>query len=184
MQAHPLNPKIHPRTQTDAVKGIISEVGWITGLIVNKRTGNCLDGHDRVKAAAEAGQATVPVFYVDVAEAEEPYILATFDPSGALAATDASIFDELLRQVQSSESAVQQMLSDAAARLGLYDHAPSLEDLTAQYGDEPESRAFWPTIKVQVAPDTKQRYDALLKDWPGVVEAARFAALVDRAEAA
>ena len=108
--AHPMNPKIHPRAQTDALKGILGEVGWLTGVIVNRTSNRVLDGHDRIKAAMEAGQATAPVFYVSVPEAQEPYILATFDPVGSLAATDSTILDDLLGDVQTGDSAVQSLL--------------------------------------------------------------------------
>jgi hypothetical protein len=116
--AHPRNPKIHPRPQTDALKGILGDVGWLTGLIVNTTTGHVLDGHDRIKAAMEAGQSTAPVFYVSVPEAQEPYILATFDPVGTLAATDSTILTELLREVSSEDSAVQELLSKIAEDAG------------------------------------------------------------------
>jgi hypothetical protein len=109
--AHPRNPKIHPRPQTDALKGILGDVGWLTGLIVNTTTGHVLDGHDRIKAAMEAGQQTAPVFYVAVPEAQEAYILATFDPVGTLAATDSAILTDLLREVSSADSAVQALLA-------------------------------------------------------------------------
>ena len=109
--AHPRNPKIHPRAQTDALKGILGEVGWLTGLIVNVRTGHMLDGHDRVKAAMEAGQQTAPVTYVDVPEEQEPYVLATFDPVGTLAATDSAVLTDLLREVSSEDAAVQALLA-------------------------------------------------------------------------
>ena len=33
---HPQNPKLHPRAQTDAIKGILGEVGWLTGVIVDR----------------------------------------------------------------------------------------------------------------------------------------------------
>src|SRR5690242_1310318 len=109
---HPQNPKLHPRAQTDAIKGILGEVGWLTGLIVNlEGEQHVLDGHDRIKAAAEAGQTTVPVFYVRVPVEMEPYVLATFDPVGTLAATDSAVLTDLLREVSSEDAAVQALLA-------------------------------------------------------------------------
>jgi hypothetical protein len=139
-----MNPKIHPRTQTDALKGILGEVGWLTGVIVNRTSNRVLDGHDRIKAAMEAGQSTAPVFYVTVPEDQEPYILATFDPVGALAATDSAILDELLREVSSDDPAVQALLAHAAEDAGLYtggdtdDGDDPLDALLAQ-PDTPET---------------------------------------------
>ena len=116
--AHPANPKIHPTAQTDALKGILGEVGWLTGLIVNQRTGYLLDGHDRVKAAMQAGQQTAPVFYVDVPPEAEAYILSTFDPVGALAAQDSALLADLLGSVQTGDAAVQALLDGLKEDIG------------------------------------------------------------------
>ena len=51
-------------------------------------------------------------------------MLATFDPISALAATDAAQLDALLREVQTGEAAVQEMLAELAAGAGLYADAP------------------------------------------------------------
>lgn len=124
--AHPRNPKIHPRPQTDALKGILGDVGWLTGLIVNQTTGHLLDGHDRVKAAMEAGQTSAPVFYVAVPADQEAYILSTFDPVGALAGTDAALLADVLADVQTGDAAVQALLSKLAEDVGIIppDFAP------------------------------------------------------------
>ena len=94
--AHPANPKIHPRRQQQALDHAISDVGWITGVIVNQRTGHVLDGHARVGLAISRGEPTIPVTYVDIDEAAELKALATFDPIGALAATDDKMLEDLL----------------------------------------------------------------------------------------
>lgn len=54
---------------------------------------------------------------------------------------------------------------------------PSLEELAGQYG-EPGERDFWPIIKVQVSPQTKEKYDARMIILPGRDEAEKFDALV------
>lgn len=108
--AHPQNPKIHPTAQTEAIKGIIGEVGWLDGLKVNVQTQHVLDGHDRIKAAMQAGQVTAPVFYVDVPPEQEPYVLSTYDPIGALAGTDSAILADLLAGTRTGDAAVQALL--------------------------------------------------------------------------
>ena len=97
--AHPANPKIHPRRQQQALDHAISDVGWITGVIVNQRTGHVLDGHARVGLAISRGEPTIPVTYVDIDEAAELKALATFDPIGALAATDDRMLEDLLAEL-------------------------------------------------------------------------------------
>lgn len=108
--AHPQNPKIHPGTQQAALSGALSRVGWLTRVIVNQRTGHVLDGHARVAMAISRGERLVPVSYVDVDPADEALVLATFDPIGAMAVTDAAMFDELLKDIETDDQAILDML--------------------------------------------------------------------------
>jgi ParB-like chromosome segregation protein Spo0J len=73
---NPRNWRIHPLSQQDALKGVLEEVGWVQQVIVNKRTGNLIDGHLRCQLAAREGAQTIPVVYVDVSEDEEALVLA------------------------------------------------------------------------------------------------------------
>lgn len=82
---HPLNWRMHPRDQRDQMSRVLDEVGWVQDVIVNKRTGNMLDGHMRVQLAKDRGESTVPVVYVDLSEQEEAQVLITFDPLSAMA---------------------------------------------------------------------------------------------------
>jgi hypothetical protein len=117
--ANPKNWRIHPKGQQDALAGVLSDVGWVQPVLVNKQTGFVVDGHLRVQMAISHGDKAIPVTYVDLTEAEEAEILATFDPLGAMAAADKEQLDGLLREVQSGEAAVQQMLADLSAQYGL-----------------------------------------------------------------
>jgi hypothetical protein len=116
---NPRNWRIHPKAQKEALKGTISDVGYIRSVTVNRVTGHLIDGHLRVLLADEMGQETIPVEFVELSEAEEAEALATFDPLGAMAAADKSKLDELLRDVQSGEAAVQAMLAELAAKEGI-----------------------------------------------------------------
>ena len=117
--ANPSNWRTHPQPQRDAMRGALNEVGWVQRVIVNRQTGYLVDGHERVWQALQNGDAPVPYVEVDLDEAEEAYVLATLDPIGAMAAADAAKLDELLREVQSGEAGVQQMLSELAERAGV-----------------------------------------------------------------
>ena len=95
--ANPNNWRTHPQNQRDAMRGALNEVGWVQRVIVNRRTGYLIDGHERVWEALQNGDAAVPFVEVDLDEAEEAYVLATLDPIGAMAAADAakSLRDEI-----------------------------------------------------------------------------------------
>jgi len=113
---NPLNWRVHPKVQQDGLAGVLSEVGWVQTVIINRVTGNLIDGHLRVQLAAREGYTTVPATYVDLTPDEEMLVLATLDPLAAMAATDRAKLDELLHQVQSDDERVQQLMADIAEK--------------------------------------------------------------------
>lgn len=111
---NPRNWRTHPKAQRDALAGVLDQVGWVQDVIVNKRTGYLVDGHARVAVAAQRGEASVPVVYVDLSEDEELLILATLDPLAAMAEADTEVLADLLAAVTSEDAALTSML-DALA---------------------------------------------------------------------
>jgi ParB-like chromosome segregation protein Spo0J len=91
--------------------GVLSEVGWVQDVVVNKRTGFVVDGHARVALAITAGER-VPVVYVDLSEEEERLILATIDPLSAMAMADKDLLGGLLSEVESTSDAVNALLAE------------------------------------------------------------------------
>lgn len=114
VQFNPKNWRIHPQGQQDALHGVLSEVGWVQNVIVNRNTGNLIDGHARVMLADRNEEKTVPVTYVDLSESEEALILASLDPIAALAATDKEKLEELLRDCNTGSAGLQAMLAELA----------------------------------------------------------------------
>lgn len=113
---NPRNWRIHPLNQQDALKGVLEEVGWVQQVIINKRTGNLIDGHLRCQLAAREGNKTIPVLYVDIDEAEEELVLATLDPIAGMAATDKAKLDRLFAGIESENDNVRKMMDDIAAK--------------------------------------------------------------------
>jgi DNA modification methylase len=105
--------------QADALAAVLGDRGWLSDVVVNRTTGHILDGHLRVELALARGEPSVPVTYVEIAEGEEPLVLATFDPIGALATTDSAALDALLREVVSDDPAIAQLLETVAQEAGL-----------------------------------------------------------------
>jgi hypothetical protein len=141
--AHPGNWRIHPKHQQDALKGVLDDVGWVQNILVNKTTGHVVDGHLRVALALRHDVPEVPVVYVELSEEEESLILATLDPLSALAAADAQKLDDLLRDVQSDDAAIQTMLSDLAAANDLYLDDEPTPDPGAQIDKAEELQQKW-----------------------------------------
>lgn len=117
--ASPWQWKVHPKAQQDALSGILSEVGWVNNVVVNRTSGHVVDGHARIAIAIRRDEPTVPITYVELTEDEEKLILLSLDPLAAMAFADREQLDALLRSVQTGDAAVQAMLAELAKDSGL-----------------------------------------------------------------
>ena len=115
--ANPRNARRHPGVQRDALRESLNKVGWIAPVIVNRSTGFVVDGHARVEEALSRGEPAVPVSYVELSPEEEAWVLATFDPIGAMADTDADALAGLLEEVQIDSQGLESMLSELAGQV-------------------------------------------------------------------
>lgn len=107
---NPLNFRVHSQRQQEIMVGALDEIGWIEPIIVNKNTGNMINGHMRLGLAIKSKEQGVPVQYVDLTLEEERTALATFDPIGQMASTSASKITELLEHVSVNSVNVSQFL--------------------------------------------------------------------------
>ena len=129
IEDHPSQWRDHNLPQADAMVGVLREVGIASTLKVwkSERAGGryvAWDGHLRKSLDPELEW---PVDILDITDAEADYLLSVFDPISAMATADAGALDALLSSVNSGEAAVQAMLSQLAARSGLYEFDPSEE---------------------------------------------------------
>lgn len=129
LSPHPLNWRTHDDRQRYVLKGTMHEVGWVKDVIVNKHTGNIIDGHLRVSLAMEKGEASVPVTYIDISEDEEAMILATLDPIVELAGTDQFKLDALLESVRTDDLAIRALLDEISG---------ATDEMTAEALEEEE----------------------------------------------
>lgn len=120
--AHPLNHRLHPKAQQQALAGVLSEIGWVQDVVVNQRSGHVLDGHLRVELAISRDEPTVPVVYVDLSEDEETLVLSTFDAITTRAATDKEKLATLTEQARAVatnadvRALLEQLAKEAGAR--------------------------------------------------------------------
>ena len=140
---NPRNWRIHPLHQQDALKGVLEEVGWVQQVIVNKRTGNLIDGHLRCQLAAREGNDSVPVVYVDLSDEEEALILSTLDPIAGMAVTDKEKLDDLFRSFNSDNEDVQKLIADIAEKEHLEYGKKPIEDVEPQIDKAEELRVKW-----------------------------------------
>lgn len=115
---HPKNWRTHPESQRDALRGLLAEVGY-AGAALARETPEGLvliDGHLRADLTPET---KIPVLVLDVTEEEADKLLATFDPIGAMAGTNAEALKSLLREVNTESDALRQMLDAMAVQAEL-----------------------------------------------------------------
>lgn len=128
--ANPYNFRVHPQEQQKALEGLLAEVGWVSPIIVNRRTGHIVDGHLRVMLALRREEPSVPVAYVDMSEAEELEIIAAYDYTTSMAKIDRDVLEELLHEVTSENSEVQKLLTQIGEDYGIVppDFEPATDD--------------------------------------------------------
>lgn len=113
---NPENWRTHSAAQLSALAGVLEKVGFVQSVIVNQRTGLLVDGHARVALAVKTGQPSVPVVFVDLSKREERLILATLDPLGALASSDADKLESLMGTLDIKDPAFAVLLEGLEAK--------------------------------------------------------------------
>lgn len=107
--AHPLNPRIHPDFQKEALTDILQEVGFARSLLVFETSEGKLqliDGHLR-QSLAENQEVMVEI--LDVNEAEANALLLSIDPLASLALYDSPTLQALKNVVETSSDALKQL---------------------------------------------------------------------------
>jgi hypothetical protein len=129
LRPNPLNWRTHPPAQADALRGVLSEIGYASALLARELddgTLELIDGHLRAETTPDA---EVPVLVLDVDEHEARTLLATLDPLAALATTDAVNLDQLLAEVETESESLERMWSDLLANAKNSDDASLDENL-------------------------------------------------------
>jgi hypothetical protein len=111
------NWRKHPKAQQEALRGILAEVGYADALIAYETPDGLklIDGHLR---ASTTPTTLVPVLVLDVDEAEANKLLASLDPLAAMAESDQNALQQLLGDVQTSNSALAEMLAKLSDESG------------------------------------------------------------------
>jgi DNA modification methylase len=110
---NPKNYRRHPKAQAEALRGLLSEVGFADALLVRETPAGLMliDGHLRAETTPDMD---VPVLILDLNEAESAKLLLTLDPLAAMAETDKASVDALLATVHTDSQAVASLLERIA----------------------------------------------------------------------
>lgn len=121
------NWRRHPKSQQEALQGILAEIGYADALIAYETPDGLklIDGHLR---ASTTPDTLVPVLILDVNEAEANKLLASLDPLAAMAESDQNALQQLLGDVQTSNSALAEMLANLSNKTDANSIPNSLHD--------------------------------------------------------
>jgi hypothetical protein len=110
--ANAKNWRKHPKAQSEAMKGILKEVGFAGAVLARETPEGLLliDGHLRKETVNPAQE--VPVLVLDVTEEEADKILATYDPLSAMASTDAEALNTLLEEIKTQDQSVARLMAE------------------------------------------------------------------------
>jgi hypothetical protein len=147
LRANPRNWRTHPREQQEALRAILSEVGWASALVARELPDGSLmliDGHLRADTAADE---EVPVVVVDVTEQEAEKLLLSLDPLAALADSNAQALDSLIRDAQTGESALAKLWESLARDNGLLEEG---EATVTELEVKPPPQMAWVVVGVPV----------------------------------
>lgn len=171
IRRNPQNWRTHSDTQSIALQSVLNEVGWVQEVIINKRTGNLVDGHLRVQIAAQKNEKEIPVKYVDLSEEEEELILITFDPISAIARADKDILANLIENIETENEILHEFIKDVEFSHGLssldpmeewegmpefvQEEDPSYHKIVVHFGCEEDLNAFEQLVGQTVTNKTK-----------------------------
>jgi hypothetical protein len=144
---NPRNWRTHPQAQQEALRGILSEVGYADALLAREADDGSLvlvDGHLRAETTPDQ---EVPVLVLDVTEAEADKLLLSLDPLAELAETNAQALDALLRDVQTGSENLAGMWDALARENGLL---PEDKAEVTQLELKPPPTMAWVLIGVPV----------------------------------
>jgi len=109
LRPNPKNWRTHPESQADAMRGILSEIGYAAALIARELPDGSLmllDGHLRAEIAPDQ---VLPVLVLDVTEEEGDKLLLSLDPLAAMAGLNVEAMAALAANAETNSAALQGM---------------------------------------------------------------------------
>ena len=115
LKPNPKNWRTHPQAQSEAMRGILDEIGYADSLIARELPDGSLmliDGHLRAETTPDE---MVPVQIVDLTEAEADKLLLSLDPLAAMAESNAAAMQQLCDDAETNNAALQAMWDEMQA---------------------------------------------------------------------
>jgi len=106
---NPKNWRTHPVEQSNALRGVLSEIGYADALIAYETDNGLMliDGHLRAETTPDM---EVPVLVTDLSSEEADKLLATLDPLAAMANSDTQALLALVESLDIQNESIGSML--------------------------------------------------------------------------
>lgn len=121
---NPKNWRTHPKEQSDALRGVLAEIGMADAVVARELEDGSLmliDGHMR---AETFGSEEVAVLVLDVTEEESDKLLAVFDPIAGMAGVNKNSLEELLAGISTNSDPLNSLLEQLAKTNGIFEREP------------------------------------------------------------
>lgn len=120
LERDPLNWRVHGDAQVAALRGALSEIGFVGALLVRKKPRSrthylVIDGHARL--AEFAPSDGVPCCVVNITDAEARKLLATFDTITGMATPDRAAFEQLIAGLEFDTDELDDLVDAALANM-------------------------------------------------------------------
>lgn len=108
--SHEGNFRLHPGIQSDAMRGMLSEVGWVNAVLAFEEDGRLVlfDGHLRKDLEPDD---QIPVIVTDLTRAEADLVLATHDFITSLAEVDEAKLTSLTKDIDANDASVRSLIA-------------------------------------------------------------------------
>jgi hypothetical protein len=160
LRPNPRNWRVHPPQQQEALRGVLSEVGYADALLARELPDGTLmlvDGHLRAETTPDS---VVPVLVLDVDEAEADKILLTHDPLAGMATASEKHLRELLAEAKTESAAVRGLLESLANERGAWSgsygvpessevNIPESYQVVVECHDENDQRAVFERMRAE-----------------------------------
>lgn len=131
--ANPKNFRRHPKKQSDALRGILTDVGYAAAALAYETPAGLvlIDGHLRKDTDPDG---LIPTLITDLDEKEADKMLAVLDRLTGMADEDEAALAALLAGIESDDAAVSRLLAEMAGE------QPTPEDPPEEPTEEPVTK--------------------------------------------
>jgi len=183
----PYNPRVPLEPgdpQYESLKTSIETWGLVDPIIVNKRSGYVVGGHQRLSVLLDLGIETSSIIEVDIPEdSEQALNIALNKVQGRWDEAALAVVLTSLEQADFDVAVTGFTAQEIAALLddvNLYGTPPSLDDLEREHGT-PLPDDFWPVLRLKVPPETLQLWNEVVFLADGDSEHERLASILNAA---